>query len=171
MKHLVTMAEQKGCHGGETKMVPRQHSGPGSSWRYRCKRRRADVRNMLEMVGCSRLPGSHGTVARQKRGIARIDHGAKLEHLIQHMHSVHGRRLGVIPSKRAFSERFESSREVVVHDDGRGTRDLGNGSRTCPERNLSHPRYSGVVEVVVQLLSWEVVVHGVGSGTRVFGRR
>ena len=47
--------------------------------------------------------------------IARIDHGAKLEHLIQHMHSVHGRRLGVIPSKRAFSERFESSREVVVH--------------------------------------------------------
>ena len=23
-------------------------------------------------------------------------------HLIQHMHSVHGRRLGVIPSKRAF---------------------------------------------------------------------
>ena len=63
MKHLVTMAEQKGCHGGETKMVPRQHSGPGNSWRYRCKRRRADVRNMLEMVGCSRLPGSHGLVA------------------------------------------------------------------------------------------------------------
>ena len=25
MKHLVTMAERKGCHGGETKMVPRQH--------------------------------------------------------------------------------------------------------------------------------------------------
>ena len=66
------------------------------------------------------------------------------------MHSVHGRRLGVIPSKRAFSERFESSREVVVHGDGRGTRDLGNGSRTCPERNLSHPRYSGIVEVVVR---------------------
>ena len=92
-------------------------------------------------------------------------------HLIQHMHSVTIGHLGVIPSKRAFSERFESSREVVVHGDGRGTRDLGNGSRTCPERNLSHPRYSGVVEVVVQLLSWEVVVHGVGSGTRVFGRR
>ena len=52
-------------------MVPRQHIGSGSSRRYRCKRRRADVRNMLEMVGCSRLPGSHGTVARQKRGIAR----------------------------------------------------------------------------------------------------
>ena len=86
-------------------------------------------------------------------------------------HSFSEGRLGVIPSKRALSERFESSREVVVHGDGRGTRDLGNGSRTCPERNLSHPRYSGVVEVVVQLLSWEVVVHSVGSGTRVFGRR
>ena len=86
-------------------------------------------------------------------------------------HSFSEGRLGVIPSKRAFSERFESSREVVVHGDGRCTRDLGNGSRTCPERNLSHPRYSGVVEVVVQLLSWEVIVHGVGSGTRVFGRR
>ena len=46
------------------------------------------------------------------------------------MHSVHGRRLGVIPSKHAFSERFESSREVVVHGDGRGTRDLGDGSGT-----------------------------------------
>ena len=31
MKHLVTMAERKGCQGGETKMVPRQHSGPGNS--------------------------------------------------------------------------------------------------------------------------------------------
>jgi len=29
-------------------------------------------------------------------------------HLIQHMHSVHGRRLGVIPSKRAFSKRIGS---------------------------------------------------------------
>ena len=25
------MAERKGCHGGETKMVPRQHSGSGNS--------------------------------------------------------------------------------------------------------------------------------------------
>ena len=42
-------------------------------------------------------------------------HGANIGCISQHMHSVHGRRLGVIPSKRAFSERFESSREVVVH--------------------------------------------------------
>ena len=80
MKHLVTMAEQKGCHGGETKMVPRQHSGPGNSWRYRCKRRRADVRNMLEMVGCSRLPGSHGLVAwRTRRNVHEANgHGANI---------------------------------------------------------------------------------------------
>ena len=88
-------------------------------------------------------------------------------HLIQHMHSVHGRRLGVIPSKRAFSERFESSREVVVHGDGRGTRDLGNGSRTCPERNLSHPRYSGVVEVVVHVrFSERYLTNPTSSGRR-----
>ena len=77
-------------------------------------------------------------------------HGANIGCISYDTHAfVHGHRLGSIPSKHAFSERFESSREVVVHGDGRGTRDLGNGSRTCPERNLSHPRYSGVVEVVV----------------------
>ena len=54
---------KKRCHGGETEMVPRQHPGSGSSWRYWCKRKCADVRNMLEMVGCSRLPGSLGLVA------------------------------------------------------------------------------------------------------------
>ena len=63
MEHLVTMAEGRGATTTNPKMVPRQRSGPGNSWRYRCKRRRADMRNMLEMVGCSRLPGSHGTMA------------------------------------------------------------------------------------------------------------
>ena len=37
-------------------------------------------------------------------------------HLIQHMHSVHGHHLGVIPSKRAFSERVEFVVEVVEVD-------------------------------------------------------
>ena len=40
MKHLVTMADQKGCHGNDNengataaypKMVPRQHIGSGNS--------------------------------------------------------------------------------------------------------------------------------------------
>ena len=54
-----------------------------------------------------------------KRGASQgqFDHDAKLEHLTQpSMHSfTGGGHLGIIPSKRAFSERFESSREVVVH--------------------------------------------------------
>ena len=70
MKHLVTMEEQEGCHGGETKMVPRQHSGPGNSWRYRCKRK-CDVSESCKMVGWSQLPGSHSTTAWQTRETTR----------------------------------------------------------------------------------------------------
>ena len=71
---------------------------------------------MLEMVGCSRLPGSHMSVAWLTANVqgtiwTRSKHRV---HLIQHMHSVHGRRLGVIPSKRAFWGGSSSSREVVV---------------------------------------------------------
>ena len=158
MKRGATATITKRCHGN----VP----VPVTRLRYRCK---GEVCGCVQkMVGRSRIPG-----------VPRVGDKETSDNLdtVQTRASqtsqafVHGRRLEVIPSKRAFSERFESSREVVVHGDGRGTRDLGNGSRTCPERNLSHPRYSGVVEVVVQLLSWEVVVHGVGSGTRVSGRR
>ena len=54
-------------------------------------------------------------------------------HLIQHMHLVHGRRLGVIPSKCAYSERVE-------FDEG--------SSGTW-----------AVVEVVVLVTVVEVVVH------------
>ena len=147
------MAEGKGCHGGETEMVPRQHPGSGNSIGMLVQRNKCGCAKRARVTGSD--PGyrvSHMSVAWLTANVqgtirTRCKHRV---HLIQHMHSVHGRRLGVIPSKRAFSERFESSREVVVHGDGRGTRDLGNGSRTCPERNLSHPRYSGVVEVVVR---------------------
>ena len=53
-----------------TKMVPRQHSGPGNSWRYRCKRK-CDVSESCKMVGWSRIPGSHGTAAWQTRNVQR----------------------------------------------------------------------------------------------------
>ena len=43
MKHLVTMAEGRGATATNPKMVPRQHIGSGSSWRYRRKR---------ELCGC-----------------------------------------------------------------------------------------------------------------------
>ena len=86
------------------------------------------------MVGCSRLPGSHGTAAWQSRNVQR-----PLSETVQtrashttHMHSVHGRRLGVIPSKRAFGA----------------------------ERIRSRSSYSRVVgEVVVLAMVVEVVVH------------
>ena len=57
----------------------------------------------------------------------------------------HGRRLGVIPSKRAFSERFESSREVVVH--------------------VATVVVHIIVEVVVHL-PWMFGAHGVFEGRR-----
>ena len=53
-------------------------------------------------------------------------------------HSFTGVVSAVIPSKRAFSERFESSREVVVH-------------------------VAMVVEVVILVVVVEVVVHGGGG--------
>ena len=63
-------------------------------------------------------------------------------HLKQHMHSFTGGCLGVIPSKRAIGTVLIRCKveevdvlgtlvvEVGVHDDGRGTRDLGGGSRS-----------------------------------------
>ena len=131
MKHLVTMAEQKGCHGGETKMLPPQniqkwchgnisvplaHGDTG-------KRKRTDERNMIEMVGCSRLPGSHGIVAWKRVTIrTRCKHTV---HLI-HARASHRGRLGLY----LWSVRFRAERvrydvrvsrhsqvdvEVVVH--------------------------------------------------------
>ena len=61
----------------------------------------------------------------------------KRKQLKQHMLSFHGRRLRVIPSKRAFSGRIESVR--------------------CRGSSCSR----AVVEVDVHGSSWEVVVHGV----------
>ena len=73
-----------------------------------------------------------------KRGASqgRFDHGAKLEHLIQHMHSIHGGRFGVIPSKRAIGA------ERVWYD--------------VEEVDVL---IAVVEEVVVHVSSWEVVVH------------
>ena len=66
-------------------------------------------------------------------------------HLIPHKHLFLDGRLGVIPSKRAFSERFESSREVVVH--------------------VATVVVHIVVEVVVHV-PWMFGVHGVFEGRR-----
>ena len=48
------MAEQKGCHGGETKMVPRQLPVPVTHGDTGAK---GGVRMHARMVGWSRIPG------------------------------------------------------------------------------------------------------------------
>ena len=103
-KRVPRRRNENGATTTYPKMMPRQHIGSGSTRRYRCKRRRADVRNMLEMVGCSRLPGSHGTAAWQTRNMQR-----PLSDTVQtrashttHKHSFTGGRLGFIPLKCAF---------------------------------------------------------------------
>ena len=51
MKHLVTMAEQKGCHGGDTEMVPRQHSDDPTTHHDVGANESVNVQNMQKMVG------------------------------------------------------------------------------------------------------------------------
>ena len=63
------------------------------------------MRNMLEMVGCSRLPGSHGLVA-WKTSDNSDTVQTRASHT-SHMHSFTGGHLGVIHSKRALLEQFE----------------------------------------------------------------
>ena len=137
MKHLVTMAEQKGCHGGETKMVPRQHSGPGNSWRYRCKRRRADVRNMLEMVGCSRLPGVPPDSGMETRNVHETNgHGANISY-ISYMQGhliavVSGYTFEAFKRDGSHSERCRGSRrsrDVVGSSCSRGDGSRSSGTR------------------------------------------
>ena len=79
------------------------------------------MRNMLEMVGCSRLPGSHGLVAWKTSDNSNT---VQTVHLIHHTTFVHGGHIDVIPLKCASLRRNEfvegSSRsrvvgEVVVH--------------------------------------------------------
>ena len=56
-----------------------------------------------------------GDKAKEGQRAPTIRAWSKNEHLIHHKHSFPGGRLGVIPSKRALSQRFGSS-GVVVHD-------------------------------------------------------
>ena len=112
MKHLVTMAEQKGCHGGETKMVPWQHIRKWCHGNISVPVAHGDtgakggVRMCAtcKMVGCSRIPGSHGTAAWQTRNVQR-----PLSDTVQTrashttcMHSFIAIVPSVIPSKRVF---------------------------------------------------------------------
>ena len=114
------MAEGKGCHGGETEMVPRQHPGSGNSIEMLVQRNKCGCAKRARVTGSD--PGyrvSHMSVAWLTANVqgtiqTRSKHRV---HLIQHMHSVHGCRLGVISSKHAFSERigFDGSGSSCTH--------------------------------------------------------
>ena len=149
------MVEGKGCYGGETKngatatypkMMPRQHIGSGSSRRYRCKRRRANERNMQDggVITDSGFPWVGGMA---KEGHRKDDSVTVQTYGTSHTtkHSFKGVVSAVIPLKRAFSEWFESSREVVVH--------------------VATVVVHIVVEVVVPV-PWMFGVHGVFEGRR-----
>ena len=72
-----------------------------------CKRRWGDPENRVSHMSMAWLTANvQGTI--RTRSKHRV-------HLIQQKHSVHGRRLGVIPTKRAFRSGSSSSKEVVVH--------------------------------------------------------
>jgi len=114
MKHLVTMAEQKGCHGGETKMVPRQHSGPDSSWRYRCKRK-SD-----ESVTCDRRWGDPGY-----RVPTRWWHGNEEKHARDNFG--HGANAGISYNTHAFVPRRSFSAVIPLKRAFRG----GSSSMRC----------------------------------------
>ena len=113
------MAEGKGCHGGETEMVPRQHPGSGNSIEMLVQRNKCGCAKRARVTGSD--PGyrvSHMSVAwltANVQGTIRTRSKHRV-HLIQHMHSVHERRLGVIPLKRAFSEPVGFVVEVVEVD-------------------------------------------------------
>ena len=129
MKHLVTMAERKGCHGGGTKMVPRQHSGPGNSIEIPMQER-----SVRMSVSCKRWwgdPGyrvSHMTVAWQKRGIA-SDNSITVQTRASHT------------TKHAFVHGRSSSRDYTFEACIRGGTRFVEGSR----------RSRDVVEVVVHV--------------------
>ena len=131
-------------------MAPRQHPGSDNSVKGTSggdgKRARATGSDPGYRV-------SHESVTRKRvTKRTRCEHDQTgASHTTYHKHLSTGVLPAVIPSKGAFSERFEFVEEVVVlatvvevgvHDDGRGTRD-GSGTRSFPERYLTNPTFSG----------------------------
>ena len=87
------MAEGKGCHGGETEMVPRQHPGSGNSIEMLVQRNKCGCATRARVTGSD--PGygvSHMSVAwltANVQGTIRTRSKHRV-HLIQHTF-IHGR--------------------------------------------------------------------------------
>ena len=106
------MAKGKGCLGGETEMVPRQHPGSGNSIEMLVQRNKCGCAKRARVTGSD--PGyrvSHMLVAwltANMQGTIQTRSKHRV-HLIQHITCIRstGGHLGVIPLKRAFSGQNE----------------------------------------------------------------
>ena len=119
---------ERGATTTTTEMMPRQHSGSGNSIEIPMQKRSVRMWNMLEMVGWSRLSGSHVSVAWQKRGTA-SDNSITVQTRAPHTTHAFGPRVivsglylwSVHFRSGSSSERCRGSRrsrdvvEVVVH--------------------------------------------------------
>ena len=141
--------EERGATATNPKMVSRQHIGSGSSWRYRHKR---------ELCGCAEHAKDGGVIPvtgfphdggkeNEERARTNSDMVQTRASHTTHMHSVHGRRPGVIPSKRAFrAERVRSGSSCSRGHHGSSRSRDGSGSsgtRSFSERYLMGPRSLG----------------------------
>ena len=85
--------EERGATATNPKMIPRQQIGSGNSIEMSVQKE-VSVSESCKMVGCSRLPGSHGLVAWKTSDNSNT---VQTVHLIHARASHRGRRLGVIP--------------------------------------------------------------------------
>ena len=132
------------------------------------------------MVGCSRIPGSHGTAAWQSKNVQRpIWTWCKHGHLIQHITSA--RPWVIVSGLYLRSKHLRSGsgstvvevvvhgspREVVVHGDGSGTRfcKCSGSSVEVLDVHGVDARVTHVVGVLVVPGLASVDVHGNRSGT------
>src|SRR6186997_2432812 len=85
-----------------------QHLGSGNSLRVRCKRKGGVSERNKMKGGVIPSPGSHESARRQPRSMTNVEtgtvHTRETSHTTQ---AIHGHCLGVIPSERSFSKRFE----------------------------------------------------------------
>ena len=109
---------ERGATTMTTQMVPRQYFDDPTTRRDVGAKESGRERVMQGWWGAPgfRFPRD-GDMANEERAKTFLGHGANTGISYNTcMHSISdGHHLGIIPSKRAFSGRFESSREVVVH--------------------------------------------------------
>ena len=131
---------EKGCHDNDNETVTRQCPGSGNSIEILMQRR--SVRMRAKDGGA--LPDTGCPMSRQwwqgKRGATCTDNSSteqtRASHT-SHMHLFTGGRLRIIPSKRASGTVLVRCKgeevDVLARSrvDGRGSRDLDDGSGTC----------------------------------------